>query len=555
MSAVSEGDTIRFELQVSRAAVTSATLWYDLPSGHALRMVSLNGTAVLTGSVTIRPTQSDLVAVSSRLPEVDYWWGVTADDGTLVRRAGSALLGGALQQMAHVAADFEPPPAWQETDTAHVKLFYLPQTPAARDIGQIAPVAEEAYTRAATVLSVTAPLSVSVFLVPRVFWQGGVAYGDTVLISYADRNYTAVDTWSYFVHELVHAVATHVVNRRGEVGGLLGEGVAVFTVGGHYGSEPYQRWAAALQDQEQFISLCTLRTDWQNQQHEIAYLEAGSFVDFLVQHYGLEQFQRMYAHEPAVPEHTSAGWCQRDATRPVIGIGKGYGELEVEWRAWLREQHPTPQDKEAVQTQVRLFDLVRHYEELRDPAARLLPPPPPGWFPPVYRRLSTPASDTVNIVDEILLDGAGTALRSSNVVSATLLLESAARMIEQGQAVGEVGQTTRDIVATLDGSARAVRLGDREEYARLVAPHGPAWETEPWQDYRWSVNGVALGGTRAQVQATLLAARAGRSDLIPYTVWLEQRDGRWQVVRQEKGKPPLRLPPRPDLPVEGVRGI
>ena len=131
---------------------------------------------------------------------------------------------------------------------------------------------------------------------PRIFWQGGAAYGDKVqLMSYLDRNYTGVETWSYFTHEGTHALAQDLLQPKEEGGGpdgVLVEGLAVWASDGHYRQEPIDAWAAAIAASDQYLPLSELRAGpFYDFQHEISYLEGASFVKFLVERYGLDGAQ------------------------------------------------------------------------------------------------------------------------------------------------------------------------------------------------------------------------------------------------------------------------
>src|SRR5262249_22901950 len=139
---------------------------------------------------------------------LDYWWAVRDLRGQLLRRAGTVALPPALATLAQTAPITAPQTiAWIERATPHFRLLAPPGTAAARDIEKLSGVAEASYTQAAAVISATRPVSVTIYLTPRVFWQGGVAYGHDgpLVIAYLDRNYAGVPVWSYFAHEVTHA--------------------------------------------------------------------------------------------------------------------------------------------------------------------------------------------------------------------------------------------------------------------------------------------------------------------------------------------------------------
>ncbi len=436
---------------------------------------------------------------------------------------------------------------WLETATPHLRLRYYPQSAAARDIDQVAVVAEKAYARANTVIPANGPLMVTIYLAPRVFWQGGVTYdGNTILLTYADRNYAGVELWAYLVHELVHALAGHYVHRGSEVGGLLGEGVAVYTTSGHYGVEPIQQWAAALSASNQYIPLCTLRTAWDTQQHEVAYLEGASFVDYLIRTYGSERFLQFYAHVPSPPPALRDRnlWCRNQGDLPVSGVGRPYSQLETEWRAWLQQQRPQPVDQAALQAQIRLYDLVRQYQQQRDPAARILPPPPNQWNARLHTLFAAPAITPTAVLQEAMFVAAKRNLDQHQVAQTNAILDELTGSIATNTFTGTFGLAYRGIQAALDEQAAAVRLHDRQRYQQVTLLGGPSWPGALYTDYRWTINAITLNPNAAIAEATLQAQGALPATNVPYRITLRQIPGRWQIATAEQVAVDLSLPPQ-----------
>lgn len=65
---------------------------------------------------------------------------------------------------------------------------------------------------------------------------------------------------------------------------------------------------------------------------ETAYAAAGSFVGFLIEHYGMDRFRRLYAMTPLEPRQRNGGGPER---WPAV-YGKSLAALDQEWRAALR---------------------------------------------------------------------------------------------------------------------------------------------------------------------------------------------------------------------------
>lgn len=265
---------------------------------------------------------------------------------------------------------------WSVSDSKRVRFYYMPGTAAERDRFESGYLAEAALDYLASRLQVQFDRQISVYLVPRVFWQGGAAYeGKILLISYLDRNYAGVETWTYFTHEGAHALAQDWIQpkEKGGPDGVLLEGLAVWASDGHYRQEPLDEWAAALAASQQYIPLADLRRGpFYDFQHEIAYLEAGSFVKYLIERYGLDRFKSLYGQATGEP----------DADEQLVQslYGRGYADLEAEWLSYLSTLNPSPEQTEAWWLTVRSFDLMRRYETELDPPARVLPSKaPPEW--------------------------------------------------------------------------------------------------------------------------------------------------------------------------------
>src|SRR4029079_11665575 len=102
----------------------------------------------------------------------------------------------------------------QRADTPHFTLYYLPGTQAAQDIETIKTTGEQAVADAAAALVVSPTTRISVYLVNRVFWQGGASYtGNVLLLSYPDpsRDIVASDLITVFRHEVTHALVDQML--------------------------------------------------------------------------------------------------------------------------------------------------------------------------------------------------------------------------------------------------------------------------------------------------------------------------------------------------------
>ena len=313
-------------------------------------------------------------------------------------------------------AETPQPGAWLHRATAHYDLYYLPGSPAAHDSDLLAQTAEDALATAAATFQAPPTVRIRIYFVNRIFWQGGASYShNELLISYParGREYTSTSLVQVLRHETTHALVEQLLGSDIHKGGLLGEGVAVWAAGGHYQAEPLDVLAATLvgENAALYLPLSDLRRDFYGAQHELAYLEGGAFVKFLIGRWGLPKFKQYLDHP--------------DDPAPIYG--QSAAALEATWRAWLATVPHTAADSTAVRLRVRYYDLMRRYETTLDPDARILPGlPPSAWGPALIGLFSHPAAATRNVSLEQEFVRAGTALWNRDLATCTRLLDDLA---------------------------------------------------------------------------------------------------------------------------------
>jgi hypothetical protein len=394
-----------------------------------------------------------------------------------------------------------------------------------------------------------------IYLVPRIFWQGGAAYGDKVqLISYLDRNYTAIETWSYFTHEGTHALAQDLLQPKDDGGGpdgVLVEGLAVWASDGHYRREPLDAWAAVVAGSDQYLPLADLRAGpFYDFQHETSYLEGASFVKFLVENYGLETLKELYG--------LATGDAEQDSALVQRLYGKGYDVLEAEWLAHLARLSPTPEQAETWRLKVRTFDLIRRYETELDPDARLLPSTaPPEWTSDTLKVFLGRAGAPVNVVLETALIASQERVQKGDRAGAASLLDDVEAALDAGGRLASPSLRARrailEMVAAQDRSilradARAYRdtldpssgLGREIVVAEVLHPPFTAYEQEVVRldvaDDGLSAQGVVL--LHAQV-----AEGEFPDDGRLFGLTFIKVGGRWLLSSREPLEPHLALPP------------
>ena len=534
--------------------VAEVLLWYDTEAGHELQRTE--GPLSNPFSLTYRldAAQEGFTRTLTTSAELDYWWLVRDTTGESVRSGGTVPLGASLLARVTAAIPETPPVdfSWSVSDTQHFSFHYAPGSAAERDLPRIGAVAEAAFRRTRQVLNAEFDGQMRIYLVPRVFWQGAATYGDKVqLISYLDRNYTGIETWSYFTHEGTHALAQDFVQPKEEGGpdGVLVEGLAVWASGGHYGTEPIDTWAAVTAASDSYIPLADLRAGpFYDFQHEISYLEAASFVKFLVDQDGWDKMKELYGR--------ATGKADLDEEIVTDLYGKGYPALEADWLAYLEGLSPTPDEARTWNLTVGSFDLMRRYETAMDPDARILPDrSPTDWTSDTLRIFLRQKQGPANVVLETALIAAQEHLREGDLEGAISLLDDVESSLDSGGKLArpslQARQEILDLVADQD---RAVLRADRIAYlATWEATHVPLSTLTgtlqlPFTTYRQEFVrlDVTSDGQGAQGMVTLHAQVDGSEypeDGRLFAVMFVLQDGQWTMTGRVPAEPALSFPP------------
>jgi hypothetical protein len=549
--------TITFRVQAQVPAnrqVAEAILWYDTEAGHKLRRIAGPLPNPSSLAYQLDAAQEGLTRTLTTTPELDYWWVVRDTAGESVRAGGTAILGPKLQAQV-IAAAPEPPPidfTWAVSDTQHFQFHYAPGTAAERDLPQIGAVAEAAFRRTRDVLKADFDGQMKVFLVPRVFWQGAATYGDKVqLISYLDRNYTDIETWSYFTHEGTHALGQDLIQPKEEGGpdGVLVEGMAVWASGGHYGQEPIDAWAAVAATSDSYIPLAKLRAGpFYDFQHEISYIEAGSFVKFLVDRFGWDNFRELYGQATGKAEH--------DEELVSRLYGEGYAALEADWLVNLKSLSPTPEQAKTWNLTVRSFDLMRGYETEMDPDARILPDKSPtDWTSDTLKIFLHQKQAPANVVLETALIAAQEDLMSGDPNGATSLLDDMQASLDaSGKLIRPSLQARKAILDLMATQDRSVLRADLSAYLDTYEPQYTPSPTQaetlqlPFTAYQQEMVHLEVTDDGQSAQGVILVhARLDGGDFPEngrlFAVAFVRREGQWRMVSRQPTEPVLAFPP------------
>lgn len=538
--------------------IAEVLLWYDTEVGHQLQRIDGPLPASLATDYELDAMVEGLTRTVTSTRELDYWWLVRDTAGESVRTGGTALLGPSLAALV-VTPTPDPPPidfTWAVSESEHYQFYYMPNTAAERDLAQLAGLAEASLARITSLLKMEFDGQMTVYFVPRIFWQGGAAYGDKIqLISYLDRNYTDIETWTYFTHEGTHALAQDLLQPKDNGGGpdgVLVEGLAVWASGGHYRKEPIDVWAAVVADSDQYISLAELRSgSFYDFQHEISYIESASFVKFLVERYGRDEFKKLYGQATGDPA--------RDKALAELLYHKDHTRLEAEWLASLKELEPTPEQAETWWLKVRSFELMRRYQTELDPDARFLPPKPPTkWTSDTLKIFVGRVEAPVNIVLETALIAAQERLYDGDPDGAAALLYDVEAALDAGGALTRPSLAARAVILELMAAQdRAVLRADADAFRETLDPAyalalGTGVEEAlqtPFTAYRQEIARLDVSGDGLHAEGVALVhasvadgefAADGHRFVVTF---LQTADG-WRMSNREPREPVLPLPTR-----------
>lgn len=316
---------------------------------------------------------------------------------------------------------------WITAETLCCYIHAVTDTAAYRDLPQLLEMVETAVDQASDRLFTPLEQKIHIYFIDRVIGQGGYA-ATSIVISYLDRPYAGRGIAQVLTHE-----ATHLLDRQFAPQRIapLAEGLAVWTTGGHYKAENLDPRMASLVEIGEYIPLYQLLDDFYPVQHEIGYLEMAGLVSYLVQRNGWEQFKAFYTDTTADDAPTLTEVVDQNLQ---IYYGLTLADMEAEWLMFLQQQRPSYSDITDLQTTLRYYNLMRHYQTIYDPTAYFLT----AWlpYPQDVQNQGNPADLTrhpnqdVNIALETMLSGADQALRSGEYELANGLLDSVERVLQ-----------------------------------------------------------------------------------------------------------------------------
>ncbi|MEZ4514440.1 MAG: hypothetical protein R3C62_21400 [Chloroflexota bacterium] len=380
---------------------------------------------------------------------------------------------------------------WVTADTSCCVIHTVSGTAAYRDLPNLVKVVDDAAAQAATRLNEQPQRKIDIYLIDRVIGQGGYA-GSAIVASYLDRQYSGNSVHELLVHEITHIIDQQFAPHRLV---FLAEGVAVWATGGHYKVEDLTERNAALLALGQNVPLTEMINNFYPVQHEIGYLQAGGFIEYLIDTYGWSTFRAFYSNTTLDDGATPAEAVDRNLQ---TYYNKSLAQMEAEWQDALRVLELGETAVLDLQTTIRFFDTMRHYQLLYDPTAHFLR----AWIPQpkAVRTQGNPADLTrhptaeLNVTLEVMLEAANTAWRNGDYQRANVILDSVERVLDNnGTFIDPLATNYLNIV-------------------RKVTAVG------------YKVQSVTLQGDEAQLVVTL----ANKNGLLPINMRLVNRD--WIIL-------------------------
>ncbi len=445
------GDQVTFHLAVSipdTVSFSNVAVRVDV-NGERLTQQSINGRNLGREYTLILPLIWDTTGL-----EGTHTITFTADPDDVIQEGDENLANNQMnyELVVHSATENlgRADQTWIVKEIPYARIHVVSGTAAERDLEKLAITTEASIKKAIDMLGEEPRRIYDVYFIERVVGQGGYA-GGSMVITYNDRNYTGGRIDEVIVHETVHLLDQQI-SRYSRIT-FLAEGLAVYTSGGHYKPEDLNARAAALVATGNYIPLSQIVDNFYPVQHEIGYLEAGAFVQYLVDTYGWDQFKEFYADFQPAPNGINAPVLNEAL---LADYGKTLEQIEQDWLTKLGE---ISLDREVVADlngTIRFYNIMRRYQSIHDPTAYFLE----AWLPrPNLLRdrgataeLTRHPEETINLVLEVMLTEAEILLRSGNFRQAEVLMGSIERALDnQNNFIDPLGATYNEIVLEAHG--------------------------------------------------------------------------------------------------------
>lgn len=420
-------------LHLPDAALSANPAFWTLDGAQSVRWVWAWDTAGFVGRVPVTVTLDWAPDVTGTLP--------------------SALTTTVTLAASETRPLYEQQARWVVSELPGVRLHYIAGSAAARDLTSLQQQATDAYAAIKEALQSDLNAPVDIYLLDRVYGQGGYATSDWIAITYTDRNYAPTRLDLVLRHELVHRMDS-ALGCDGALT-LVREGLAVYLSGGHYRPEPPTFHLSTLRAAGLAIPLTKLVRNFYTHQHEIGYLEAASLVAFVEAAHGREGLRTLCSASAAEREDEDE---LARLTRALQALGYAdVDSFERAWWAWAERDAPTPRADEALRALTALVDTMRAYQAAYDPVAYYLSG---VLYDPAWGETHGITADFVR------------APRDADAVALELLLVQAMRAYESGH-LERAGALTAEVQAVLrEGFPAAGLAADARAIAQACLDAG-----------------------------------------------------------------------------------
>ncbi|GMQ77907.1 MAG: hypothetical protein BMS9Abin02_0398 [Anaerolineae bacterium] len=325
--------------------------------------------------------------------------------------------------------DLEANAAWVTVANNCCNIHVVSGTAAHRDLEYLIEQVDLAFSQASSALEEPLKDTYDVFLIDRVIGQGGYA-SNSMVVSYLDRDYAGSGIYEVLVHEAVHLIDRQFAPDRIS---FLSEGLAVWATGGHYRQENINQKMAGVVEGGLYVPIDIVADQIYSLQHEISYLEAASFLGYLIDRYDWDRVRAFYIDTGSDDAPTLAEAVNKNLK---IHFDKTLSQIETDWMNSLSSQ---PRDRTAVsnlRTTIRYYDVMRDYQQEYDPSAYYLyawlPPPLEAKEKEATADLTRHPETSANIALEVILLSAKEALVEGNYRRANAYLDSVERVLDNG---------------------------------------------------------------------------------------------------------------------------
>jgi hypothetical protein len=351
--------------------------------------------------------------------------------------------------------------AWVVTEIDCCRLNYISQTAAARDIEFITDNFQQAAEEFATITGSEIDPKLDVYIMDRIWGNGGFGGNGELVISYSDRYYGPTigseGLQTLARHEFTHAAGVGLPTT-GDGVNINGEGLAVYVAGGHYKPEPLAERGAALFDLGRYVPVTQFIP-----QHELSYLHPAAMLTYIVETYGEDKLREFLATDDN-PDDDQPGSLDA-ALQTTFGVT--LGEFDESFQTWLESKEPGEQ-LDDLRLTIELQDLRREYQDTYSPPPDFILMPAedavarPEYLPTVIREARAPA----NIAVELIIAHAQKAIVDGDYSRAEELNKVLAQIVSTGEITDPIAKEYLEVVlAAAEKGYEIVNLDIQEDQA------------------------------------------------------------------------------------------